>query len=400
MVVKTEGVVSVEQSLAKNVWVLAGVLAFANCSAPIIVFVGSIVGGLLAPDKSLATLPVALFVVGAATSAIPTALLMQRVGRKPIFLLGAAAAMIAAIFAAQCISRQWFWGYCVSVFLLGMTNAVVQQFRFAAMESVKPELITQAASRVLLGGVIAAFLGPELALYFKDGGGVEYSGSFYALAAMLLIAFFLLLVGYREVPQTVEQDAETPRPMKEILRQPILWAAMFAGVIAFAVMSLIMTATPISMHVINGFNLADTKWVIQSHIAAMFLPSLLTAWIFRRVGVVGMMLLGLTAYVVTIVIGVWDQHIMHYWFALVLLGIGWNFLFIGGTSLLPKSYTNSERFKMQAINDLSIYVAQAVVSLLSGWLLLSIGWSMLLIICLPLILIQILVIVYWRKTAH
>lgn len=387
------------QSLARNVWVLSAVLAFANCSAPIIVFVGSIVGGLIAPDESLATLPVALFVVGAATSAIPSALLMQRVGRKPIFLSGSAMAMVASILAALCIAEQWFWGYCAAVFLLGMTNAVVQQFRFAAMESVSSERVTQAASRVLLGGVVAAFLGPELALYFKDAASTAYSGSFYALAAMLLIALTGLWLGYQEVPPAVTASTETPRPMRIILQQPVLWTAMLAGIIAFAVMSLIMTATPISMHVVNGFSLEDTKWVIQSHIAAMFLPSLVTAWIFRRVGIVGMMLLGIGAYLITILIGVWDQHLIHYWFALVLLGIGWNFLFIGGTSLLPKSYSGSERFTMQALNDLCIYIAQATVSLLSGWLLLSIGWSLLLIICLPLIVIQILVIVYWKKTS-
>ena len=388
---------SVSQSVEKNVWVLAVVLAFANCAAPIIVFVGSIVGGLLAPNKGLVTLPVALFVVGAATSAIPSALLMKRIGRKKVFLGAGALAVVAAVAAAQSVESGIFAWYCTAVFVLGMTNAVVQQFRFAAMESVTPDKMTQAASRVLLGGVVAAFLGPELALGFKDFGGNEYVGSFYALAGVLCVAWFFLLVGYKDIvlmPSDVEIKA---RSMGQIFRQPVIWVAVLAGVIAFGVMSLIMTATPVSMHVLNGYSLEDTKWVIQSHIAAMFIPSLVTPMVVRWVGLVGMMGVGLLAFVLAIVIGYWDQHLMHYWFALVLLGVGWNFLFIGGTALLPQGYTDGERFKMQATNDVCVFVVQALVSMLSGWLLYSVGWDVLLLMCLPLIVIQILIIAYWKR---
>ncbi len=388
---------SVSQSVEKNVWVLAVVLAFANCAAPIIVFVGSIVGGLLAPSDGLATLPVALFVVGAATSAIPSALLMKRIGRKKVFWGAGALAVVAAIAAAQSVGSGIFVWYCAAVFVLGMTNAVVQQFRFAAMESVSPDKMTEAASRVLLGGVVAAFLGPELALSFKDLGGNEYVGSFYALAGALCVAWFFLLVGYKEVvlvPSGVEIEA---RSIGQIFSQPLIWVAVMAGVIAFGVMSLIMTATPVSMHVLNDYSLEDTKWVIQSHIAAMFIPSLFTPIVVRWVGLVGMMGLGLFAFTLAIIIGWWDQHLLHYWFALVLLGVGWNFLFIGGTALLPQGYTDGERFKMQATNDVCVFVVQALVSMLSGWLLYSVGWKILLLMCLPLIVIQILIIAYWKR---
>ena len=385
------------QSVGKNVWVLAVVLAFSNCAAPIIVFVGSIVGGLLAPNEALATLPVALFVVGAAIAAIPSALLMNRIGRKKVFLGAGALAIIAAIAAGQSVGAGVFVWYCTSVFVLGMANAVVQQFRFAAMESVTPDKMTQAASRVLLGGVVAAFLGPELALSFKDFGGNEYVGSFYALAGTLCVAWVLLLVGYKDVVlATPDIEIET-RSIGQIFRQPVIWVAVLAGVIAFGVMSLIMTATPVSMHVLNGYSLEDTKWVIQSHIAAMFIPSLFTPMIVRWVGLAGMMGLGLFAFLLTIVIGYWDQHLIHYWFSLVLLGIGWNFLFIGGTALLPQGYTDGERFKVQATNDVCVFAMQALVSMLSGWLLYSAGWEMLLLICLPLIVIQILIITYWKS---
>ena len=385
------------QSVEKNVWVLAVVLAFANCAAPIIVFVGSIVGGLLAPSEGLATLPVALFVVGAATSAIPSALLMKRIGRKKVFLGAGALAVVAAIAAAQSVGSGIFVWYCAAVFVLGMTNAVVQQFRFAAMESVSPDKMTEAASRVLLGGVVAAFLGPELALGFKDFGGNEYVGSFYALAGVLCVAWFFLLVGYKEVVLVASDVEIEARSIGQIFGQPVIWVAVMGGVIAFGVMSLIMTATPVSMHVLNSYSLEDTKWVIQSHIAAMFIPSLFTPIVVRWVGLVGMMGLGLFAFALAIVIGYWDQHLMHYWFALVLLGVGWNFLFIGGTALLPQGYTDGERFKMQATNDVCVFVVQALVSMLSGWLLYSVGWEMLLLMCLPLIVIQILIIAYWKR---
>ncbi|PCJ47583.1 MAG: MFS transporter [Moraxellaceae bacterium] len=369
---------------------------FANCSAPVVVFVGSIVGGLLAPNTQLATLPIALFIVGVATSTIPSAMLMKRIGRKKVFLGAGGMGVLAAVLAGQSVHAQLFWCYCAAVFFLGLTNAVVQQYRFAAMESMPADKMTQAASRVLLGGVVAAFMGPELALLFKDSAGNEYAGSFYVLAVILCVAWLVLLIGYREVPIESSSTEGEARPLRSIFRQPVLWVAISAAGIAFAVMSLIMTATPISMHVVNGHSLADTKWVIQSHIAAMFLPSLFTAWLVQRVGVAGIMMLGLLALLATVVIGYWDQHLMHYWVSLVLLGIGWNFLFIGGTVLLPQSYTDSERFKVQATNDMLVFSAQAVVSVMSGWLLFSVGWQMLLLLCLPLMLIQCLVVAYWK----
>ncbi|MDH4059064.1 MAG: MFS transporter, partial [Cyclobacteriaceae bacterium] len=185
------------------------------------------------------------------------------------------------------------------------------------------------------------------------------------------------------------------RPLREIARQNIFWVAILGAAIGYAVMSFIMTATPVSMHVMDGHSLSHTKWVIQSHIVAMYLPSLFTAWIVRQLGIPRMMLTGLIAYVVCIAIA-WSGHLLgNYWISLILLGIGWNFLFIGGTTLLPRSYQPNERFKVQAFNEFIVFGTQALAALSAGWIVYALGWEMMLLVTLPIIAIQTVVVVRW-----
>ncbi|XOV95219.1 MAG: MFS transporter [Bacteroidota bacterium] len=171
--------------------------------------------------------------------------------------------------------------------------------------------------------------------------------------------------------------------------------AITSATVGYTVMSFIMTATPVSMHVIDGHSLHSTKWVIQSHILAMFVPSLIAAWIIAKLGISRMMITGLLAYLACIAIAYSSHHLNNYWISLILLGVGWNFLFIGGTTLLPNSYQPSERFKVQAINEFTIFGFQAIASLSAGWILFSIGWEYLLMLTIPIILIQLFIILKW-----
>ena len=381
--------------LPKNVWLLTISQALMLSVSSLVVFVGGLVGAQLAPFENLATLPVASIVVGTAVTIPPVTFLMNTIGRRRSFFIIVIYSILVALLASYAISISSFYLFCVSTFLFGATYSCVMQFRFASMESVSEEQIPKAASMVLVGGIAAAFLGPEIAMFGKDLLKVEFAGSFIFLAGLFVVAF-LFLLGFKN-PISQEEKADNPqRPLKEILSQRIFWVAMLSATIGYAVMSFIMTATPVSMHVMDGHSLEHTKWVIQSHIIAMFLPSLITAWVIKKLGISRMMIVGLLAYLVCIAIAFVGRDLENYWISLILLGVGWNFLFIGATTLLPQCYKPSERFKVQALNDFVIFGTQAVASLSAGWFIFAVGWKMLLLINLPFILFQMIVILKWK----
>jgi len=381
-----------------NVWLLMVVGAIAMTAAPMVVFCGGLIGAAIAPSASLATLPVAIMVVGTATAVIPVTLLMQRVGRKPAFILGGLMSIGGALLSAFSVAQASFWGFCGGIFILGAGLAFVQQFRFAAMESVAPDDMASAAARVLLGGLVAAYVGPEITLESKDLLATPYVGGFVILAGLYLLSTLLLLL-YKPTVMAVTQHTGTGRALSTIAIQPVFLVAVLSAAVGYATMSFVMTATPMSMHVDVGHSLADTKWVIQSHIMAMFIPSFFSGWLISRYGADKIMLSGLVAFVLCVVIAFYDQSLMNYWFALVLLGIGWNFLFVGGTSLLPQSYREEEKYKVQGFNEFFVFGIQAVASLSSGWVLYTFGWEALLISCLPLLLFVLAAIIWWRKTS-
>ena len=383
--------------MPKNVWLLTVCQALLASCLTLVVFAGSLIGNNLAPSAKLSTLPVALFIIGTACNTVPVALLMQRYGRKLVFQLVAVVGIIAAGLAALSVMQQSFLFFCGSIFLLGSTIAAVQQFRFAAMESVESDQMPKAASMVLLGGVISAILGPEIAVAGKSILPGEYAGSFVLLAGVYFIGL-ILLSQYSNIESQETETDQPARALKTIMRQPVFWASVLGGVVGFSVMSFIMTATPISMHVIDGHSLEDTKTVIQSHIILMYLPSLITAWIIRKAGIATMMTIGLVAFGIALIWAFSGNQYLNYWVALALLGIGWNFLFVGGTTLLPKSYKSSERFKVQALNEFLVFGAQAIASLGAGWVLFQMGWQNLLLITIPFLLIQFTAITIYRRS--
>ena len=377
-------------------WLLTTAQALILSVSSMVVFVGGLVGAKLAPVENMATLPVASVVVGTAITIPPVTLLMNTIGRRRSFFIIGIYSVLIAFLAAYSIVISNFYLFVFSTFLFGATYSCVMQFRFASMESVSEDLVPKAASMVLVGGIAAAFLGPEIAVFGKDLLGVEFAGSFILLAGLFVIAM-LFLLGFRNPVIKEEKSAAPQRPLKTIMQQRIFWVALLAATIGYAVMSFIMTATPVHMHVMEGHTLEHTKWVIQSHIIAMFLPSLITAWIIKKLGIPLMMLIGLVAYVACIGIAFAGQHLLNYWVSLVLLGIGWNFLFIGGTTLLPQAYKSSERFKVQAVNDFVIFGTQAVASLSAGWFIFALGWKTLLLMNLPFVLFLGFVILKWHS---
>ena len=379
-----------------NVWVLIAAQAMAMCTAPFIVFIGSIQGRALAGSPEYATLPVALVVVGTVLSIKPATWLMARIGRKPVMLLGTLMGTIAAGVGALASWQGAFTLLCLAAVLGGSGLAVVHQYRFAAMESVPPKLAGTAAARVLLGGLVAAWVGPEIASIGGDDPLHPFLTSWLGLAVVQLAAMIILVLGYRssgELPRPVHEGGG--RPMREILANPVIWVAISAAAVGYAIMSFIMTATPLSMTEIAGHPLDDAKRVIQLHIMAMYLPSLISGWLIRVVGIRRMMLVGMVAYLICIALAVSGVSFHHYLGALILLGIGWNFLFVGGTSLLPQGYNDSERFRVQGLNDMMVFGFQAVASMSAGLALSSLGWAGLLLLAIPLLLLHSGLMLFW-----
>lgn len=373
--------------------------AFAMCAAPLVFFVGGLIGSQLASDSSYATLPLAAMVFGTALAVYPVASIASKVGRKVVFLSAMLLGIAASLLAVFSLQIDSFSGFVVAATLIGMVLACIQQFRFAAMESVTAELMPTAASRLLLAGIIAAYLGPELVTLGRSIHQQTYTGAFYLLALCFVVAFVLILIGYKNTEIVKGPENEVRRSVGEILSNPGILLAVGSAAVGYSVMSFIMTATPISMHEVNHYGLEETKWVIQSHILAMFVPSFFSGWLIRKLGFVTMMWAGLAIYTVCLLIAYWDQALIHYWSALILLGLGWNLLFVSGTALLPQMYQANEAHQVQGLNDLIIFSAQAVASLGSGVLLLLLGWHGLLLVAVPMILIQAALLLNWKRVS-
>lgn len=380
------------------------VLTFAQCfghtAAPILVLLGGIVGAQIAPSLDWATLPIAIQIIGLASATIPASYLMSKVGRKAGFLGGTALAIFAALFAAWGIFQQSFALFCIASFFIGNYIAFLQQFRFAVAESVPKQQIPKCLSFLMLAGIVAALLGPEVGRRFSVIEGLpNYVGSFLGMAAMLSVSFLILLLFYRNTDMETYEQASTDRSLGQIFRQPTLILAIASAAVGYSVMSLIMTATPLSMHELDLHSLDDTTRVIQSHILAMYVPSFFSGFLISWLGVKRIIQAGFALMLVCVAIGWGQPDFINYWGTLIFLGVGWNFLFLGGTTLLTQSYRNSERFKVQAVNDFLVFGLQAVGSLSAGVLLASIGWSGVMVFSLPLLLLLVPVLFITRKPA-
>lgn len=374
----------------RNVWILTLAQAFAACGTLTLFAFGGIVGTHIAPLPALATLPLTCSVAGVASASLPVALLMQRTGRKPTAIGSALLAALAALLCAWAIAHASFWLLCAGGFLLGCNMAVVQQYRFAAAEFVTPAETGRAVSTVMLGTLAAAIVAPALGnLARMLGGWPEFTGSFVVLSGLLVVAALVLsMLGHAPVRQ--EPQHGSGRPLREILRAPSYRVAVLCGLVSYAVMSFIMTATPISMHVHDGFSSGETTSVISAHLLGMYLPSLATPLLVRVLGLRTMMLAGIAAMALCIAISAFVGHaFVHYFTGLVLLGLGWNLMFVAATTLLTTTYASHERYRAQGFNDLAIFGSQAAASLLAGTAMETLGWATLNLASVPLLLLAL-----------
>lgn len=380
------------------------VLTFAQCfgmtAAPVLVLLGGIVGTQIAPSPDLATLPLAIQIIGIACAAIPASLLMSRIGRRSGFLASTALGVVAALLAALAVYIGSFALFIGACFLAGNYIAFLQQFRFAVAESVPGELVPRCLSILMLAGIVAALLGPEVGRRFSNVQGLPlYVGSFLGLAVMLSISFVILLLFYRNASvESVGHESAT-RPLLQILKNPAIILAIAAAAMGYSIMALVMTATPLSMHEFDNFSLASTTRVIQSHILAMYVPSFFSGLLISWFGVIRIIKAGLVLMLICVLIGWGEPGLIHYWGALLFLGIGWNFLFLGGTTLLAQSYRPSERFRVQAVNDFIVFGLQAVGSLSAGVLLATTGWTGVMGFVLPGLLVLLTTLVIAGRSA-
>ncbi|WP_246047267.1 MFS transporter [Colwellia ponticola] len=368
-------------------------------AAPVIVFIGGIVSSQIASTPTLATLPLTLMILGVAAGVVPAAMLAKKKGRKFAVYTGLSCALTAALIAIFALKIASFELFVFASLLIGVGGGFNQQLRFAAIESsVNEEDIPKTLAILMLSGVFAAFLGPEIAVVGKDllVSPYGYAGSFLLLAMLVCGAMLVMLFFKNPTMKTAIVVGEA-RDLTEIIKQPIFLIALCTAAIGFALMSYLMTATPISMHHMQGHSLQETKWVIQTHTAAMYLPSLVAPWLIKQLKLKGLMLMGALIYSAVAVIALSGHEVMHYWWALMLLGIGWNFLFLTGTSLLPQSYRASERHKVQATNDFVLFGFQAMASLLAGWILFTAGWHWVVLISLPFILVLFTVFYFYHR---
>ena len=371
----------------KNLFLLTLSQIFSFTAAPVTVFLSGIIGSQISPIKSLSTLPMSISVVGIAIGAIIATKVMSMIGRKYGFILAALGNALFSILAAYSIFEQNFVLFCFANLFIGIGMAFTHQYRFAAAESVQKDMAPRAISIILFGGIISAFLGPSLANYSKELFSENlYVGSYLALALLTFIPSILFL--FYESKSKIQTNLKYKgRGLLELISQPRFIQAVAASAFGYAVMTFLMTATPISMHVMENMSLTKTSIVIQFHVAAMFLPSLLTGYLIKKFGHSNIIYSGIFLYSITLIASTFDQSFFNYMFALIFLGLGWNFLFISGTSLLVLTYKEEEKFKVQGINDLIVFSTMALASLSAGIMLSLTSWNTMNLICIPILIL-------------
>lgn len=381
------------------VWLLAAIAALSTTSGTLMVLVAGIFGAQVAPAQQYATLPLALMILGTAFSVSPIALLMRRIGRKKVFLMAAIMGVSASLVAANAVQKASFMQFCLASAMLGCAIAGFQQIRFAAIEWVSLERVPKVVSLVLLGGLVAAILGPELSVLGQGLTPGSFQGTFYLLASIQAGCFILFLFYQpKKTEELSEERAQEALPpsKRRFLRNPGFVVAVLSASLGYGLMAFIMTATPVHMHVFEHHSLAETKVVIQSHIVAMFLPSFFSGWLIGKIGELKLILTGIAIFLLCIIAGFFAAGYWHFWITLVLLGIAWNFLFTAGTSLLPKAYKPEERFQAQALNDGVMFAIQAAASLSAGAVLYFLGWQAMMLSCIPILILLLWVLRWWH----
>ena len=356
-----------------NVTRLAAAQALTGASTAVIFATGSIVGASLAPVASLATVPISMYVAGLAAGTLPTGIISRAYGRRVAFIAGTACGTFTGLLGALAILRGSFVLFCCATFLGGLYGSVSQSYRFAAADGASAAFRPKAVSWVMAGGVFAGVLGPQLVQWTMDvWSPYLFAFSFIVQAAVALVAM-AVLAGV-DAPKPAPSDLHRGRPLFEIVRQPRFIAAALCGVIAYPTMNLVMTSAPLAMKMC-GLSLSDSNFGIQWHIVAMYGPSFFTGALIARFGAPRVVAAGLLLEACGAIIGLSGITAMHFWATLIVLGIGWNFGFVGASALVLETHRPEERNKVQAFNDFLVFGMMAVGSFSSGQLLANYGWA-------------------------
>ena len=362
------------QTQYRNVLVLSGCQATLQTTGLIMVAVTGLAGFALAADKAFATVPLTCYVFGSAAATIPASFLMKRVGRRGGFQVGTAIGMGGGAVCALAMFLAHFWLLCAGMFVMGIYTAFGKYYRFAAADVASPDFRAKAISLTLAGGILGAVVGPEIATRSVDlFEGHVFLGAYLSLIAVCLVAMVLLVA--LDIPRLAEHErAEQGRPLGEIMRQPVFIVAALVSMLAYGIMNLMMTATPLAMHA-HSHSFNDSAHVLAWHMIGMYGPSFVTGSLINRFGVLRVILTGVLLLFLCVAAAVTGAGLLNFWVAMFLLGVGWNFMYVGGSALLTECHTASERAKTQAANDFMIFVTMAISSMSSGMLLHHSGWQ-------------------------
>jgi MFS family permease len=377
-----------EQSVVARIGLLAAAQGLLLTNGVMLIAVNGLAGLALAPDRRLATLPVTALVFGAALSTFPASHFMRRFGRRKGFMLGTAFGALGAAVGFTANLTHSFWLLCLGTLFAGVYNAFGQYYRLAAADLASDAWKSRAISLTLGGGICGAFLGPALGKHTRDLMAPRFTASYGALFVVSLLA--MGVVSLLRVPhERTFTASEHGRSLTTIARQPKFMVAVLAAAVGYGVMNLLMAATPIAMD-LCGFQFSDASFVLQWHVIGMFAPSFFTGTLIKRFGVLEIVLAGLALLFGCIGIALQGVTLTHFFWALLLLGVGWNFLFVGGTTLLTETYEPNEKAKTQGLNDFLVFAAMLVSSTTSGAVVTGAGWHTLNQLALPLLLVTAL----------
>ena len=367
----------------KNVWLLSACQALLLTNAVTLIAVSALAGQMLASNKALATLPATFYVLGSWASTVPASFWMKRVGRRDGFLTGAGFGLVASIVTTAAVGVGSLATLCVGTFLFGIYNAFGQYYRFAAADAAPPDFKAKAISYVLAGGLVGGIVGPALSRWTRELLQPTFMATYASLAVFTLVSMAVL--SRLKIPAVAADAAHGEvRPMSVIAAQPSFIVAATVAAFGYATMTLLMTATPLAMG-FCGHPYGAAATVISSHVIGMFAPSFVTGSLIKRFGVLAVMATGVALLFGCIAIALSGQAIPHFWWALVLLGVGWNFTYVGGSTLLTEAYRPSERAKVQGANEMIVFTVQAIAAFSSGVLVNARGWDTLNYVAIPMV---------------
>jgi MFS family permease len=373
-----------------NVVRLAAAQALTGANSAVIFATGSIVGATLAPHVSFATMPISMYVLGLAAGTLPTGAISRAYGRRTAFIVGTACGALTGMLGAFAILRGNFWLFCCATFLGGLYGAVAQSYRFAAADGASPAYRPKAVSWVMAGGVFAGVLGPQLVQWTMDVWPPYLFAFSFVMQAVVALVAMAILAGV-DAPRPAAADLHGGRKLLEIARQPRFIAAALCGVIAYPMMNLVMTSAPLAMKMC-GLTVSDSNFGIQWHIASMYGPSFFTGSLIARFGAPRIVAFGLALEAVAATIGLSGITAPHFWATLMVLGVGWNFAFVGASALVLETHLPQEKNKVQAFNDFLVFGMMAIGSFSSGQLLANYGWSAVNLVVYPGVLLGLVVL--------